>query len=738
MSLPSLGKSALLCCAAALLLNGCRSEGGATNFLRADSLRLEAEVAGRDVAWVGPQTGKHIWINDVAYRTIPASPPSRLRYRVRVPRGAHLRFACGIPEDRQDRPGVEFVVKIVRKGSEDIVFSELIDPLRKPHHAVWQSRDVDLSRFPGEGELIFETRGYTQEDDGRYAYWGAPTLTVPKVRTAPLLIVYLVDTLRADHTTPYGYERDTTPHLARFAKDAVLFETAIAQASWTKPSVASLFTALLPGRHRAVQLRDALDLGHVTVAEMLSTKGYATGAAIANSVIYSKGGNFEQGFDYFAGLHGEGDRPSKLVEAAKVVDAALGWIDSRRGLPAFLYVHTMDPHVPYAPPPPFDRKFPPHPVEGHPGVDPRTDAKEPADRERLIAQYDGDIAYGDQEFGRFVAALKERGLYQRATIIFLSDHGEEFLDHGKWLHGRSVFDELIRVPLLVKFPDQRDGGQRVAEMVQVVDVVPTLLAGEGLPVPNPPVIAGRPLQNVIAGGAPEPPAVSEISHRGNVAFGMRTAQDKYIRRFSPAEDELYFDLLRDPKEVTNRFDPASERIRLLKAGVEAAMVPNPFRHNLKVVGPGRYELKVRTGGWIEGIEAAGLGTGERYSLEANGRRLSLVLAPGPGKERLVAFGVRPIGAPVWMEGTRDGRPLDIGEVFIAEEGVHPSAMPFKLPEIETSSESENARFENVLAPPGTNGRGVHLWLVAASGKRYLEMDEETRERLKALGYLGPS
>src|SRR6185295_4562890 len=123
------------------------------------------------------------------------------------------------------------------------------------------------------------------------------------------------------------------------------------------------------------QLRDTLDSGHVTLAEMLQAKGFATGAVIANSVIYSAGSNFEQGFDFFAGLHGAGNRVSKVVEAGPVVDAALAWLDGRRGFPNFLYVHTMDPHVPYTPPPPFDRKYTPHPEPGHPAEDPRTDFK---------------------------------------------------------------------------------------------------------------------------------------------------------------------------------------------------------------------------------------------------------------------------------------------------------------------------------------------------------------------------
>ena len=99
----------------------------------------------------------------------------------------------------------------------------------------------------------------------------------------------------------------------------------------------------------------------------------------------------------------------------------------------------------------------------------------------MIAQYDGDIAYGDQEFGRFLRELRARGLYDDALVVFLGDHGEEFLDHGKWLHGRSVFEELIHVPLLVKFPGARDRGKRVAQQVQVVDVLPSVLVEMGLP-----------------------------------------------------------------------------------------------------------------------------------------------------------------------------------------------------------------------------------------------------------------
>jgi arylsulfatase A-like enzyme len=722
--------------ACALLLGaaiGCSPPGPATDLLRdAESRLREAEVAGRTRPWVLRQAGKPFRINDIVMRAWPAAPPSHLRFHVEVPARAELWLSCAIQPKYHSEPGVEFAVSVEEQGARQQVWSRLLDPMGDPDDREWVSASIDLSAYAGrEVDLLLETRGFEERSaNPRRALWGAPALTSSESR-APLVVLYLVDTLRADHTTPYGYERDTTPELLALSRDAVVFENAIVSASWTKPSVASIFTSLLPGRHRAVQLRDSLDLGLVTLAEMLSIRGYATSAAIANSVIYSEGTHFDQGFDLYAGLHGAADRPSKLVDAARVVDAALEWVDARRGLPSFLYVHTMDPHVPYAPPPPFDEMFSPPPAPGHPGVDPRTDYKEPLDRERLIAQYDGSIAYGDRELGRFVRGLKARGLYEEALIVFTADHGEEFQDHGQWLHGRSVFDELIRVPLVVKWPHRRHARRRIAQQVQAIDILPTILQNQGLPVPPPPAISGRPLQVLLEGDAPDRSAVSEISHRGIVAHGMRTSHDKYVRSFSPEEYEAYFDLRADPRERRNRIDQAGERAQKLRSGLEAAMVPNPFRHMLRFTGAGDYEVLLRTGGWLEGIEVRGLGRGESYERRASGRKLALELRPRPGQPREVAFSVRPMGAPVTLEGSRDGRPLRPADIAIAAEALHPEQLPFTLPEIET----EDARVRDIFAAPPEDLPGIHVWLRPSSKRRLMEFDDATRERLKALGYL---
>jgi arylsulfatase A-like enzyme len=711
----------------------CGPSPGAVDLLRAGDSLIEAGAAGRGQPQLLEVGRQGLRIDDVLVRGFPAGPPGRLRFKVDVPKRGRLQAFCAIDPRYYERPGVEFVVRIRHDGRDDVAWSQLLDPIAHAEHRGFVPVDVDLGRFSGRGrELVLETHGYEQTGDPLQAFWGAPALTLGTGQ-APLAIVYLVDTLRADHTGVYGYARKTTPELDAFAKDAAVFDQAIMHASWTKPSVASILTSRLPARHRAVQLRDALDPENPTIARRLEERGWSTGAAIANSVIYAEESAFDPGFEYFAGLHGDDARRSKLVGADVVVDSALAFLRSRRGLPTFLYVHTMDPHVPYAPPPPFDRLFAPFPTEQHPARDPRTDYLEPLDRERMIGQYDGDIAFGDREFGRFLRALKQDGLYDDALIVFMADHGEEFLDHGRWLHGRSLFDELIRVPLVVKFPGNRWAGRRVAEQVQGLDIVPSVLEAAGLPLPAD--LGGIPLQHTLRGGEKSRPALAEISHRGFVAHGVRTEKDKFIRRFSPEEDQLYFDLEHDAGERHDLSVERPERVRFLEKQAEAGMVENPFRYVVQLAGESRLSLRIETRGWIEAVETTGFGPEERFSLGENGRRLELSVKPRAGAPRELGFTIRPIGAPVMLRGLRDGRPLRRGDVAIGETAFRPEVFPFRLPDIE--SETDKGLGLVLFRPPLANVQGVRIWLRLPPGRTLSELDAATRERLRALGYVGP-
>ena len=219
-----------------------------------------------------------------------------------------------------------------------------------------------------------------------------------------------------------------------------------------------------------------------------------------------------------------------------------------------------------------------------------------------------------------------------------------------------------------------------------------------------------------------------------MAHGARTRQGKYVQRYSPQEDELYFDLQQDPRELSDRLAENRERARPLRALVEAALSPNPYRHVLRFAGAGRWEVELETRGWLQDLETAGLGSSESQLLLENGKRLRLRLQPRAGTPRQVSFLVRPMGASVRLSGTLDGRPLRAPDVFLGEQAVHPESLPLRLPDIESEAE----RVENMLAAPRTDAAGLHVWLQALPGHTLLEFDSEARERLKALGYLGPN
>jgi arylsulfatase A-like enzyme len=690
----------------------------AVDVLRSPRARLaQASVNGRDSRWVGAELGRPRRIRDVVHASLPAAPPSRLTFVADVPRAGRLVLAAGIPGRHHFKPAVEFVVNVRRRGTETTVLSRLVDPANHAEDRRWVPLEADLSAHAGRGvEIVLETRGFETSGEVDRAFWGTPTITTSFDRSAPLVVVYLVDTLRADHLGLYGYGRDTDPALRRFARDAVVFDTAIAPSSWTKPSVASLFTSLLPGEHRCVQFYTPLDPGFVTLAERLRDERYVTGAVVANHLVHAREGRFDQGFAYFTS-------PPEPQRAAQAVDEALRFLDRTRGLPTFLYLHTLDPHSPYSPPPPFDRRFGAAPSADRPAAEPYHYRKR-EDLERIVAQYDGEISYGDQEFGRFVDELKARGLYDQATIVFLSDHGEEFLDHGGWVHGHALYDELVRVPLVVKYPANLHAGRRVGRQVQLVDVLPTILKAQGLAVPAPPVVVGRPLEESFAATAAERPAVMETKYREYVAYGVRTAAAKYVRHLHPRPRELVFDLVRDPGE---RASVPARGAQALKRIADSAMTPAAFRHRLSVEGDDDYELIVRTGGWIESVEASGLGADERALKLQGGRTAALSLKPRPGRPRHVAVLVRPHGVPVWLVGTRGGRRLQPGDVRLGGEGLPPGRVPFIVPDVE--------EVHGLFTPPPAGVAGLALWIAPTRSGEVPHFDAEARQRLTALGYL---
>jgi arylsulfatase A-like enzyme/Flp pilus assembly protein TadD len=348
------------------------------------------------------------------------------------------------------------------------------------------------------------------------------------------IVLISIDTLRADHLALYGYAQGETPAIDALARDAVVFDHAYSHSPQTLPAHTSILSGRLPFEHG---VRDNVGFvvkpGEKLLPELLRSRGFAS-AGVVSAYVLRKETGIAQGFDFFDGDVAPASAGASLGQIQRSGEQSLAaarrWLDTRRDRRFFLFFHVYEPHRPYAPP----------------------------DRFRHLAPYDGEIATADEAVGGLLRSLRERGLYDPALIVLLADHGEGLGDHGEQEHGLFLYDETIRVPLLVKLPGHPGGGRRVAAVVQHIDLVPTILDLAGAAIP-----AGlrgrslRPLLESAAGAIPEPAVYSEALyarfHFGwSELYAITDTRYRYIR--APRE-ELY-DLQADPGE---RRDLAASR-----------------------------------------------------------------------------------------------------------------------------------------------------------------------------------
>lgn len=354
----------------------------------------------------------------------------------------------------------------------------------------------------------------------RYARASAPV-------SGPIVIIS-VDTLRADHLPAYGYRDVRTPAIDALAADGVVFERAFSHSPQTLPAHASLLSGRLPFEtgvrdNAGFVVRSAERLA----AEVLTERGYATGAVVSSFVLRKETG-INQGFAFFDGEmpDGSSDLTSGPVQRDGSDSEAVAeqWLQSVGTSRAFLFLHLYEPHAPYAAPSRFAE----------------------------FAPYDAEIAYADEIIGRFVKYLKAHQLYDRSTIILVSDHGEGLGDHGEQEHGLFVYDDALRVPLIVKQAAGEGAGRRVSDPVQHIDLVPTILDFAKAPVPD--NLRGRSLKPLLDGTGrfPERVIYSE-SLFARYRFGwsglMSVTDGRYQYVRAPRE-ELY-NLRQDPGERNN-------------------------------------------------------------------------------------------------------------------------------------------------------------------------------------------
>lgn len=396
----------------------------------------------------------------------------------------------------------------------------------------------------------------------------------------PPVVLLTVDTLRADRVQGAGPERVSTPTIDALAADSLVFSEARSAAPWTKPSLATLLTGVSPLVHGMTNRRAQLPLELETLAERLRASGYRT-AGIGLNAHLERAFRFDQGFDDYAfparHAHGvslgakllellaPGRYPEVFPSTTAIADLALDWLDANHDQPFFLWVHVLDPHWPYEPPARWLEDPSREPRKwGEPAMVTNVQAgnTKPGEEEkqRVEQLYAGEIRYVDSELARIIAALEKHGLYERALIAFTSDHGEEFWEHGRYEHGHTLYDEVLRVPLFLKPPAERPARTVTAD-VSTEALVPTVLELLGIAHDTADFTA-RSLVPFLR--SPQTATVEPLFAAGTYYFGEKRAvlfeRAKLVVELDTQRSELY-DLGADPEELHSLTAADPERHR---------------------------------------------------------------------------------------------------------------------------------------------------------------------------------
>lgn len=423
---------------------------------------------------------KKMKIGNVDINAIIAPPNSQYKFAVRIPSQSIFEFTYGIRRDDElfnigeGKRSATFTIILETKEEKTKIFDKTLT-VTPERSLVSNYKKIDLAKYAQkEVVLYFRTRGDTKALAG----WFNPVMYVPQQETKNVILISL-DTLRADHVGCYGYPRDTTPNIDQMAKDSVVFLNTFASSPWTLPSHVSLLTSLNCINHQVYQKEQRIDPSILTLADILREKDYFNGAITGGGFVKGLFG-FNKGFDSYR----VGGSLNKPDSAHKICLASQNWIRKHRDRNFFLFVHTYQIHTPYSSPSPYNeyfladdakfkrfnqRKFRFYQEDR---FIPVTDKI----RQNIIDLYDSGILYTDDVLIKIlIEELKTLGIYDNTMIILLSDHGEEFYDHKAWAHSHSLYNETIKVPLIIKFFDSEHAGTNIKSYARLIDVMPTIL-----------------------------------------------------------------------------------------------------------------------------------------------------------------------------------------------------------------------------------------------------------------------
>jgi arylsulfatase A-like enzyme len=515
---------------------------------------------------------KQLTLENLTLDVLMAPPLSRYEFQIKIPEKGRLEFGTGIFSYREDsqQKEVQFLITAKHNGISQTLFDKKIRLKDRMLREQLEFETIDLSQYAGKSiQLALITQSPSAGEDAQpenpaFSFWVNPVMYLPEKDSLKVILVSL-DTLRADHLGAYGYTRDTSPYLDQLTQDSVLFENAYAQSSWTLPSHMSMLFSLNTASHQVYFNDQKIDSSIPSLASYLRETGYLTQAITGGGYVSSIFG-FSKGFDWYEEPVGGQRAALRDDEAAYLFEKTSRWLQANKDKKFFLFLHTFQTHGPYRCPSPWNESFLAPSAEWEElalrnFLDNRGDDHNFTDNQvqNIIDLYDGEIKYTDEVLIKpLIESLKELGIYDDTLLIITSDHGEEFQDHGGWLHGRTLYNELIKVPLIIKLPASRNKGTRIPSVVRLIDIMPTVLETAGIPYDG---IDGKSLLGPIARGkAHDRIFISDLAHKNTpvpcpALSSTNRGHIKFI--IDHSEDGIKsietYDLTADPDEQKNIF-----------------------------------------------------------------------------------------------------------------------------------------------------------------------------------------
>ena len=666
-------------------------------------------------------------------RVVAVTAPATFTAPVEVPAGGRLIGAVAVP----DRVWTESVVtraaplrfRVVFEGDGAPVtlYERTIDIAGRPADRRWYDFGRDLSALAGRrGTLRFETTPVAPDGAATLGLWAIPAVARCPA-DAPSVLLITIDALRADHLSGTGYGRPTTPHLDAFAADAASFRAAFAAAPKTLPSIPQTLTGRLFPAHG-----DAPAL-----AALLGGEHFAASRAVVNNPFVARWLQAQApGFE---------TRVDGELDARAITSAALRFLTAAGRCRTALYLHYLDTHTPYRPPPRYARRFVDPTAATAIGLDfaDVTGAWQgrygPADRRRIVDLYDGAIAWTDRQLGRLFRGLARRGRLADTVVVVTADHGEELWDHGAFFHGQSLYDEQLHVPLIVRLP--RGGrGRVVPAVVSTVDVLPTLLDAAGL---APAATDGTSLVPQVsgAGGADGDlravfATVSHAEPRSPPRHAVRDGATKVIRNIADGSVALY-DLATDPEERTplEQDTPRTRELRAVLDAVRLRIAAAGWQIRLESTAEKPVAYVLRLAGEppvpLIDVDRLTLESSDRIAVGARSGSLTVAGRLDPGDEDHLRLDVEAASGTLRAELQVDGAPAPAGTLRLGPAG-------------EPADDGTIAIDDPALVGAPADARGAagpavqaSIWRAPAGAGADAPppLDDATRARLRELGYV---